>query len=65
MKQPEVRFALAHDWKPTTNTLAVWRCTQCHATVFDPHPLPKGPCEPSGLDEFHPDTTHNPSGDAA
>lgn len=33
-----------HDWKPTTNTLAVWKCQKCGAVGFDPHPLPRYGC---------------------
>lgn len=33
-----------HIWKPTTNTLAVWKCKRCGAVGFDPHPLPKEGC---------------------
>jgi hypothetical protein len=42
-----------HDWKPTTNTLAVWKCQNCDAVRFNPHPFPKTTCLMYRADELH------------
>jgi len=33
-----------HDWKPTTNTHAVYKCRRCGQVAFHPHPLPRTGC---------------------
>jgi hypothetical protein len=38
-----------HKWKPTTNTLAVWRCVWCKMLGFGSHPLPAEGCTKGGI----------------
>jgi hypothetical protein len=35
-----------HDWKPTTNTMAGWKCAKCGVIAFSPHPLSIYGCVP-------------------